>query len=224
FEEHRGAQLPELTGRGAGPDSDLVRPAAAVLVRSDLRVAIWLRAQVVKLAKWRCQPPGQRMADSGQYSFSIRRANECAKQRVDQRGVQSMGWIIGAPRLKTPTWNRLFKTGYIDVTGVVRNVLPGEQPVFAVRPPNTLRTTPLRFGNLRDRWATTYDASMIKSTRIRENITTQFRFEAFNATNTPIFSSYPNLTPTSTNFGKIIRDNGQSNAARSIQFGFRVMF
>ena len=45
-----------------------------------------------------------------------------------------------------------------------------------------------------------------------------------NATNTPVFSSDPNLTPTSTNFGKIIRDNGQSNAARSLQFGFRLMF
>jgi len=38
------------------------------------------------------------------------------------------------------------------------------------------------------------------------------------------FTSDPNLTPTSTNFGKIIRDNGQSNAARSLQFGFRFMF
>ena len=36
--------------------------------------------------------------------------------------------------------------------------------------------------------------------------------------------SDPNLTPTSTNFGKIIRDNGQNNAARSLQFGFRFMF
>ncbi|HKA01046.1 MAG TPA: carboxypeptidase-like regulatory domain-containing protein [Candidatus Solibacter sp.] len=139
-------------------------------------------------------------------------------------GMPSSVYVLGDPRLENPTWDRLFKTGYIDVTGVVRNVLPGEQPVFAVRQPNTLRTTPLRWGNLRDRWATTYDASMIKTTRIRENITTQFRFEAFNATNTPVFSSDPNLTPTSTNFGKIIRDNGQSNAARSIQFGFRVMF
>jgi hypothetical protein len=139
-------------------------------------------------------------------------------------GEPSSAWVLGDPKLDNPTWDRLFKTGYIDATGIVRNVLPGEEPVFAVRPPNTLRTTPLRWGHIRDQWATTYDASVIKSTRIRENINTQFRFEAFNALNTPVFSSDPNLTPTSTNFGKIIRDNGQNNAPRSIQFGFRVMF
>ena len=91
-------------------------------------------------------------------------------------GVPSSVWVLGDPQLDNPTWDRLFKTGYIDVTGVVRNVFPGEEPVFAVRPPNTLRTTPQRWGNIRDQWATTYDASMIKTTRIRENITTQFRF------------------------------------------------
>jgi hypothetical protein len=139
-------------------------------------------------------------------------------------GVPSNVWVIGDPHLDNPTWDRLFKTGYIDTNGAVRNVLPGEQPVFAIRTPNSLQTTPARWGNLRDRWATTYDASLIKNTRIREGMNCQFRLEAFNALNTPVFSSDPNLTPTSTNFGKIIRDNGQSNASRSLQFGFRFMF
>jgi hypothetical protein len=139
-------------------------------------------------------------------------------------GVPSNVWVIGDPHLDNANWDRLFKTGYIDANGVVRNVQAGEQPVFWVRAPNTLQTTPARWGNLRDPWATTYDASLIKNTRIREGINSQFRFEAFNALNTPVFSSDPNLTPTSTNFGKIIRDNGQSNASRSLQFGFRLMF
>ena len=77
---------------------------------------------------------------------------------------------------------------------------------------------------IRDRWATTCDASVIKNTRIREGVNCQFRLEAFNALNTPVFSADPNLTPTPTNFGKIIRDNGQSDASRSLQFGFRFMF
>ena len=55
-------------------------------------------------------------------------------------GVPSSVYVIGDPHLENPTWDRLFKTGYIDVNGAVRNVLPGEQPVFVVRPPNTLRS------------------------------------------------------------------------------------
>jgi len=139
-------------------------------------------------------------------------------------GIPSNVLILGDPRLEDPTWDRLFKTGYIDTNGTVRNVLPGEQPVFQIRQANTLQTTPLRWGNLRDRWATTYDAAAIKTTPIREGMTLQFRLEAFNALNTPVFSSDPNLTPTSANFGRVIRDNGQNNAPRSLQFAFRLKF
>ena len=80
--------------------------------------------------------------------------------------------MLGDPHLDNPTWDRLFKTGYIDTNAAVRNVLPGVQPVFQIRTPNSLQTTPARWGNL----------------------------------------------------GKIIRDNGQSNASRSLQFAFRFMF
>jgi carboxypeptidase family protein len=130
-------------------------------------------------------------------------------------------YLIGDPRLENPTWSRLFKTGVIDVNGTVRNVLPGEQPVFAIRPPATLRTTPLRYGNLRNQWGTTFDFSVLKSVRFRERLKAQFRVEAFNVFNTPIFSSNPNLTPTSVTFGQILRDNGQSNSPRIVQLGFR---
>jgi hypothetical protein len=130
-------------------------------------------------------------------------------------------YLIGDPRLDNPTWSRMFKTGVIDVNGTVRNVAPGEEPVFAVRPPFTLRTTPLRYGNLRNQWGTTFDFSVLKSVRFKERIKAQFRVEAFNVFNTPIFSSNPNLTPTSVNFGQIFRDNGQSNSPRIVQLGFR---
>jgi hypothetical protein len=130
-------------------------------------------------------------------------------------------YLIGDPRLENPTFDRNFKTGVIDVNGTVRNVLPGEDPVFQVRPPFSLRTTPLRYGNLRNQWGTTFDLSMLKTIRIRERMSAQFRVEAFNAFNTPIFSSNPNLTPTSVNFGKIFPDNGQSNSPRIVQLGFR---
>jgi hypothetical protein len=133
-------------------------------------------------------------------------------------------YLLGDPRLANPTWDRLFKTGVIDVNGTVRNVLPGEQPVFQVRPPFTLRTTPLRYGNLRNQWGRTYDFSILKTVKFTERVKSQFRVEAFNVLNTAIFSANPNLTPTSVNFGKIFRDNGQSNSPRIVQLGFRLEY
>jgi len=133
-------------------------------------------------------------------------------------------YLLGDPRLENPTWDRLFKTGVIDVNGAVRNVLPGEEPVFQVRPPFTLRTTPLRYGNLRNQWGTTFDYSVLKKIQITERVRAQFRVEAFNVFNTPIFSANPDLTPTSVNFGRIFRDNGQSNSPRIVQLGFRLEY
>lgn len=145
-------------------------------------------------------------------------------QTGDPMNIPSNVYVLGDPRLPNPTWERMFKTGVIDVDGTVRNVRPGEQPVFAVRPPNSLRVTPARWGNMRNQWARTYNISLIKNTRIREKMTTQFRAEAFNAFNTPVFSSDPDQSPTSTNFGKIFRDNGQNNLPRNIQLGVRFIF
>jgi hypothetical protein len=130
-------------------------------------------------------------------------------------------YLLGDPRLDNPTWDRMFKTGVIDANGAVRNVQAGEDPVFRVRPPFSLRTTPLRYGNLRNQWGTTFDFSVLKTVRIRERMSAQFRVEAFNAFNTPVFSANPDLTPTSVNFGKIFRDNGQNNNPRIVQLGFR---
>jgi len=145
-------------------------------------------------------------------------------QSGDPMSIPGNVYLLGDPRLPNRTYDRNFKTGVIEVDGRVRNVLPGEQPVFQVRQPFTLRTTPLRYGNLRNWWATTYDVSVIKSTRIREGMNLQFRAEAFNVLNTPVFSGDPNLTPTDTNFGRIFRDAGQSNFPRNIQLGFRLVF
>ena len=132
--------------------------------------------------------------------------------------------LLGDPRLSNPTWDRLFKTGVIDVNGAVRNVMPGEEPVFQIRQPFTLRTTPLRYGNLRNRTSQVFDFSVIKTTRIRETMRIQFRAEAFNVLNSAVFSANPNTDPTSSNFGKLFRDNGQSNLQRNIQLGIRMIF
>jgi hypothetical protein len=78
-------------------------------------------------------------------------------------------FLLGDPRLENASWDRMFKTGLIDADGVtVRNVLPGEQPVFRIQPAYTLRTASQYFGNLRDRWDREYNVTLAKNTTIRE--------------------------------------------------------
>ena len=134
-------------------------------------------------------------------------------------------FLLRDPSLPNPTFDRMFNTGLIDPDGVtVRNVQPGEQPAFQIQPPFTLRTASQYFGNIRNLWGREYNVTFAKNTTIRENWILQFRAEAFNLFNHPIFGNDPNLDATSANFGKILRDNGQTNFPRQIQLGIRLSF
>jgi hypothetical protein len=133
-------------------------------------------------------------------------------------------YLLGDPSLPDATWDRMFRTGYIDADGTVRNVLPGEEPVFQIQPPFSRRTASEYFPNLRNRWANEYNVSLVKTTPIREGMTAQLRAEVLNITNTPIFPGNPNLSPTSPNFGRLIRDNGQTNVPRQIMLALRFSF
>jgi Carboxypeptidase regulatory-like domain len=85
---------------------------------------------------------------------------------------------------------------------------------------NNVRTFPTRFGNLRQDGANNIDLSLIKNTYVTERVNLQLRVESFNAFNHPEFDA-PNLTPTSTGFGKI---TNQPNLARAIQIGGRLVW
>jgi hypothetical protein len=64
-----------------------------------------------------------------------------------------------------------------------------------------------------------FDFSLMKSFRLFEGHTLQFRFEFFNAFNHPLFNA-PNMNVDSANFGRIT----SARAARQIQFGLRYQF
>jgi hypothetical protein len=81
---------------------------------------------------------------------------------------------------------------------------------------NMSRTHP----NLRKDWTRNLDFSMFKNFRFTERWNLQFRAEAFNITNTPIFSA-PNLNVESGAFGTI---TGQDNPARQVQLGLKLLF
>ncbi|MEJ7608758.1 MAG: hypothetical protein WKF37_21430 [Bryobacteraceae bacterium] len=134
-------------------------------------------------------------------------------------------FLLRNPALENPTYNRMFNTGLIDQDGVtIRNVQAGELPAFQIQPPFTLRTASQYYGNIRNLWGREYNVTLAKNTTIREGFVVQFRAEAFNLFNHPIFGNDPILDATSANFGKILRDNGQSNFPRQIQLGLRLSF
>ena len=82
------------------------------------------------------------------------------------------------------------------------------------------RTFPSQFNNLRVDHTNNIDLTLTKAFKVRERARVQFRAEAFNLTNKPLFAG-ANLTPTSSSFGTI---GSQSNNPRYIQFGLRVTF
>ncbi len=88
-------------------------------------------------------------------------------------------------------------------------------------PPNDFRQINVRFSDIRDPWRPQWAISLFKNTLIREKYNFQFRAEAFNALNTPIYGG-PDTGITSTRFGQITRN--QINFPRHIQLGFRLAF
>lgn len=96
-------------------------------------------------------------------------------------------------------------------------------PAWRILPANTLRTIPFRLGNLRQPSAWQFDMSLNKSFNFTETVRFQFRAEAFNVLNTPLFGS-PDTNPTSQTFGVLNPNNGQRNIPRQVQLGFKFLF
>ncbi|MBA3712465.1 MAG: TonB-dependent receptor [Pyrinomonadaceae bacterium] len=98
-------------------------------------------------------------------------------------------------------------------------------PAFAERNTgNTLRTSPLRLGNLREPTATTFDMSLNKSFVFTESVRFQFRLEAFNVFNTPLFGGPSSGNASNNDFGVLNPNNGQRNIPRQVQLGFKLNF
>ena len=82
------------------------------------------------------------------------------------------------------------------------------------------RTLPSRFSGFRGDNLNLWDLSVSKNLSFTEKVKLQLRGEFLNDFNTPNFAS-PNLTPSSSSFGKI---TGQNNLARNVQIGLKLIF
>ncbi|MDE3168236.1 MAG: hypothetical protein KGN36_20705, partial [Acidobacteriota bacterium] len=92
--------------------------------------------------------------------------------------------------------------------------------VFTNPPAYQFGSAPRTFNGARSDVTHNFDLSLIKDTKIREKLTLQFRAEAFNLTNTPIFAP-PNTTFGSPAFGVV---SSQANQPRVLQFALKLLF
>ena len=99
-------------------------------------------------------------------------------------------------------------------------------PLFVIREPFTTRSTAIRDPRIRRPSFKQFDLNFAKTFRINERMRFQFRAEAYNVFNTPMYDERTyNTDPNSTEFGSINRaTNGQSNFPRFWQLGFKFLF
>jgi len=94
--------------------------------------------------------------------------------------------------------------------------------VFVRTPDFTLGNTPRAYGGVRSPWSFTSDLSVGKQFPVHEEMNLEFRIEAQNAFNHPVFGT-PNTTVDDTdNFGKISGTSG--NGPRQVQLAIKFNF
>jgi outer membrane receptor protein involved in Fe transport len=115
--------------------------------------------------------------------------------------------------------------GYMRLNVVGNHKLANPSPAewfsraaFAVPPLYTFGN--LGRGRLRADWTRNFDLSVFRQFRIRESARVEFRAEAFNAFNTPVFS-VPIEEYLNPNFGRVL---GTRLRPRQLQLGLKVVF
>lgn len=90
---------------------------------------------------------------------------------------------------------------------------------------SNVRTFPLRFDNVRGDALNNVDLSILKNTNLTHGKSLQFRFEAINAFNHPLFPAPGgnSLSPTNASFGQVVT-SAQLNYARRVQIMLKFLF
>jgi hypothetical protein len=88
---------------------------------------------------------------------------------------------------------------------------------------NNIRTFPSRLSGVRADGINMLDLAVHKNFRMHEKLTLQLRGDAEGALNHPLFAA-PNATPASTLFGMVSNTQTQSEEARRIFVGLKLLF
>lgn len=164
----------------------------------------WSRALDLALGNW-------------QYNFMMEHMNGTPTSMPDATPIRD-------PRMPEgqQTFDKWFNTCTLLANGTRSNCASPDEPITWVQlKPNELRTFSVRFPNLRDHWRPVINTSVFKIFPLHERLTLEFRAEAFNAFNSPIYAG-ANTSPTSPNFGVVVLD--QQNFPRNMQFALRLRF
>jgi hypothetical protein len=121
------------------------------------------------------------------------------------------------PKLDHPTYQQWFNTCTLNTSGVRQNCADANQPVAFIQTPSyTLRTLSTVLPGIRTEVPTTLDFSLFKTFQFHEKTRLQFRVNAYNLMNTPIFGG-PNTTS-----GVI--GIGQVNDPRIVELALKLNF
>ncbi len=86
-----------------------------------------------------------------------------------------------------------------------------------------VRTLPMRFDSVRLDNVNNVDLSLIKNVRFNRGVTAQFRLEALNAFNHPLFPGPSVNNVTAASFGQVVAST-QANYARRVQVMAKIIF
>jgi hypothetical protein len=120
-----------------------------------------------------------------------------------QGGGQRPNWNGVNPGISDPTPYQWFNTS-----------------VFSTPAAYTFGNAPRTYNGARSDWTRGADISLHKNAHLTEKLTLQIRADAFNLSNTPVFSP-PNVSYGSAAFGTV---SSQANQPRVLQLGLKLLF
>jgi hypothetical protein len=113
-------------------------------------------------------------------------------------------------------------TGVSAKLGSAKNIHEWFNPAAFTQPANgSFGNVARSFTDVREDWTRNFDFSIFKNFSIKEWAQLQFRAEAFNLTNTPVFGA-PDTTEGTAGFGDT--GGGQANSARNFQLALKLTF
>jgi hypothetical protein len=186
---------------------------------------------------WRGIAPGDvphHFSASGLYELPIGKGKGLWSSAGPVANRLAGGWQIGAIYHVFSglplNWGNIFFNGDIKDIPLARsertidrwfNTGAGFVTAAAQQPAWNLRTFPLRLSGVRGDYFNMLNLSLNKNVQIRERMRFQFRAEAQNALNHPTDFGGPNMSVTSTAFGKVTSIN---STPRNLQLGLKLIF